>query len=227
MEQFAKVVAIDGPSGSGKSTIAKLLAERLGYLYIDTGAMYRALGYVADQRGIECVEGAHLQDFLHSIDFQYGVGPDRLVVIDGENLTQKIRQHHVSALASNISKLPSVRTYLLDVQRELGLRSFSVMEGRDIGTVVFPNAFCKIFLTASEEERATRRLKQLAEKGEEHTFEQILADVKQRDYNDTHREMAPLKQASDAIYFDTTGISLEKVLERLDEMVQSSLKKLG
>jgi cytidylate kinase len=227
MNSLSKVVAIDGPSGSGKSTIAKQLAQMLGYLYIDTGAMYRALGFAAEQAGIPFENSDQMRDFLLSIDFKYGVNEQTLVEINGENLTQKIREHHVSQLASDISKLPCVRTHLLELQRELGRESFSVMEGRDIGTVVFPDAFIKIFLTASLEERAMRRLKQLEYKGEKHTLEEILEDVKRRDHNDMNRDVAPLKQAHDATYFDTTESGKQEVLDKLSQMVKQKVTQLG
>ncbi len=148
---LSKVIAIDGPSGSGKSTIAKKLAESLGVLYIDTGAMFRSLAFICDQRNIEMVTGDGISTFLKSINLEYGKSSDCLICVDGVNLTGEIREHSVSKLASIISQIPEVRTFLLDFQRDLASKVVCVMEGRDIGTVVFPNAFCKFFVTASVE----------------------------------------------------------------------------
>lgn len=227
MSKFTKVVAIDGPSGSGKSTVAKLLAKSLDYLYIDTGAMYRAIGYAADSNNIPFQEGAELKSFLSELKFEYGIDSKTLVVVNGENLTEKIREHHVSKLASDISKLPIVRDFLFQTQRSLGEKSFSVMEGRDIGTVVFPDAFIKVFLTASLDERTKRRQLQLEKNGEKHEYDKIYEDVKQRDYNDTNRDIAPLKQADDGILFDTTAVSQDDVILKLEEMIQDRIKSLG
>ncbi len=227
MTKMTKLVAIDGPSGSGKSTVAQLLAQSLGYMYIDTGAMYRAIGFSVDQQGVAFEEGEALKKCLASMKFEYGKDSDHLVIVNGENLTEKIREHHVSKLASDISKLPIVRDFLFATQRSLGEQNFSVMEGRDIGTVVFPDSFMKVFLTATLEERANRRLLQLKRNGTTHSYEEILEDVKQRDYNDTNREIAPLKQADDATLFDTTGVPQEEVIERLKTLVNERASSLG
>ena len=224
---FSKVVSIDGPSGSGKSTIAKKLAQKLSILYIDTGAMFRALGYIADKRAIPFTAGDELDNFLKEIQFEYGKDDAALIQIDGENLTEKIREHHVSTLASNISKIPAVRDYLLVIQRELGKKTLCVMEGRDIGTVVFPDAFCKIFLTATIEVRAMRRLKQLRYNGEEHTLEEILKDVQKRDDQDSNRKVAPLKLADDGILVDNSEMSFEQTLDYLSELFYKNKKKIG
>ena len=224
---FSKVVSIDGPSGSGKSTIAKKLAQKLNILYIDTGAMFRALGYIADKRAIPFTAGDELDNFLKEIQFEYGKDDAALIQIDGENLTEKIREHHVSILASNISKIPAVRDYLLVIQRELGKKTLCVMEGRDIGTVVFPDAFCKIFLTATIEVRAMRRLKQLRYNGEEHTLEEILKDVQKRDDQDSNRKVAPLKLADDGILVDNSEMSFEQTLDYLSELFYKNKKKIG
>jgi cytidylate kinase len=228
MSEQSKVVAIDGPSGSGKSTLAKELAAKLGFLYIDTGAMYRGIGLTAQLAGVDFVSGQKLQNFLQELSFEYGRSADELIVINGKNLTQATREHHVSKLASDISKLPEVRTYLLSVQQSLGKKSFSVMEGRDIGTVVFPDAFLKIYLTASAQERAKRRVGQLKELGQEvPPFEQVLQDVIDRDHNDMTREIAPLKQARDAVLLDSTSMSRVEVLQTMEELVQKRCSELG
>lgn len=216
----AKVIAIDGPSGSGKSTIAKEVSSELNILYIDTGSMFRALGYICDKNSIKFQESDELKLFLNSLDINYGESKDCLISINGENLTEIIREHRVSELASKISSIPSVRSYLLKLQQQIASTSFCVMEGRDIGTVVFPNSFCKVFLTATPEVRAQRRLDQLKEKGStELTFDQILKDVKDRDYRDINRDEAPLKQAEDAIRLDTTELNLKEVIQEIKKIV--------
>lgn len=226
--EYSQVIAIDGPSGSGKSTVAKELARALNVLYIDTGAMFRALGFFADQQKIELVEGAGLTHFLESIKVDYGVSPTVLIRINGLDLTEKIREHHVSKLASIISQLPSVRKYLLDFQRALALDKICVMEGRDIGTVVFPNSFCKFFITASVDIRATRRLKQLQEGGDHSiSLEQIKDDVRKRDETDMNRVVAPLKKADDAMLLDTTELNLADTINILSNEVKFRAAHLG
>ena len=225
---FSKVIAIDGPSGSGKSTIAKKLAETLDVLYIDTGAMFRALAYCCDQRSIPLTDCPEMDEFLSNINLEYGKSTDFLIGVDGENLSLKIREHNVSKLASIISQIPQVREYLLNFQRDLASRVVCVMEGRDIGTVVFPNAFCKFFVTASVEVRSNRRLNQLQEAGEsELSLDQIMMDVKKRDESDMNREVAPLKMAEDASLVDTSEMELLEVLNSLKDSVQSKAKGIG
>lgn len=225
---FAKVIAIDGPSGSGKSTIAKELASALGVLYIDTGAMFRALAYVADEKKIELSEGSNLKSFLDSLKIEYGVNEDILIRINDQNLSDKIREHHVSKLASVISQLPSVRKYLLDFQRSLALDKICVMEGRDIGTVVFPDSFCKFFITASVGIRADRRLKQLRENGDQSlTLAQIAEDVRKRDETDMNRSVAPLKKAEDAMMLDTSAMNMADVINVLSNEVKFRAAHLG
>lgn len=222
------VIAIDGPSGSGKSTIAKSLAERLGTLYIDTGAMFRALAYSADQSGVNIKEESSVNEFLNKIKLEYQTSDGALIKVDGIDLSEKIREHHVSKLASMISGIPSVRSYLLDFQRTLAKDHTCVMEGRDIGTVVFPNAFIKFFVTASIEVRAKRRLDQLNENGENSVeLEQVIKDVKKRDEKDTSREVAPLKMADDATLVDTSNMDIEDVLAKLANDVNERASKLN
>lgn len=228
MNNLAKVVALDGPSGSGKSTIAKDVAKKLGIVYIDTGAMFRAIGLVAKQQNIEFIEGPHLDFFLQNLQLEYGVSQSKLIVANGVDLSAAIREHHVSELASQISKLPAVRQYLLKFQRELAAARACVMEGRDIGTVVFPNAFCKIFMTASNEVRAMRRLKQLAQQGEtHHQLDEIMRDIIARDQRDASRDVAPMKQADDAILLDTSNLSFEQVLERIISLAKQKASESG
>ncbi|MBC7713157.1 MAG: (d)CMP kinase [Rhizobacter sp.] len=226
--EFAQVIAIDGPSGSGKSTVARELATALHVLYIDTGAMFRALGFFADQQKIDLVEGEKLTSFLNSIKMDYGVSSKCLIRINDLDLTEKIREHNVSKLASIISQLPSVRKYLLDFQRALALNKVCVMEGRDIGTVVFPNSFCKFFITASVDIRAERRLKQLKEGGDHTiTLEQIKDDVRKRDETDMNRVVAPLKKADDATLLDTTELGLDDIIKILSNEVKFRAAHLG
>lgn len=228
LEAYAKVIAIDGPSGSGKSTVAKELARALGVLYIDTGAMFRALAYVANEKAIELKEGTPLNEFLAALKVEYGISDKVLIKINGQDLTDKIREHHVSKLASTISQLPSVRKYLLDFQRSLAVDKICVMEGRDIGTVVFPDSFCKFFITASVDIRADRRLKQLREIGDEKvTLEQIKEDVRKRDETDTNRTFAPLKKADDAMLLDTSDLKMDAVINILANEVKFRAAHLG
>ncbi|MBC97498.1 MAG: cytidylate kinase [Halobacteriovoraceae bacterium] len=223
---YSQVIAIDGPSGSGKSTMAKKLASQLNLLFIDTGAMFRALGYFADKAGVEFKEGPELKNFLNSLEIQYSDNAEELIIINGENLSKVIREHHVSTHASVISQIPSVRSFLLDFQRKLGAENICVMEGRDIGTVVFPDAFCKIFITASPEVRAKRRLDQLKENNPDsnETLEQVLEDVVERDRKDTQREVAPLKVADGATVVDTSEMKASEVLNHLIEIAREKAK---
>ncbi len=221
-----KCVAIDGPCGSGKSSIAKVVAERLGALYVDTGAMFRAIGYFCFKNKIPFSEGDSLSSCIADLKLVYRKGDNSsgvYIEIGGEDLTDVIREHYVSELASKISKLQTVRDFLLMFQRAIAQHSLCVMEGRDIGTVVFPHSFCKIFLTAKDSVRANRRLLQLKEKGDcTVTFETVLADVKDRDERDMNRAVAPLKQASDAILLDSSDMSKDDVVEKIIDLVKES-----
>lgn len=227
-KSFSKVIAIDGPSGSGKSTIAKELARTLNVLYIDTGAMFRALAYAAFEKKINLTDEAALREFLQSLHIEYGVSDSILIRINGQDLSEKIREHQVSGLASIISQLSSVRKYLLDYQRSLALDKICVMEGRDIGTVVFPDSFSKFFITASVEIRAERRLKQLREGGDEKiTLAQIAEDVRKRDESDMNRAVAPLKKADDAISLDTSALKMKDIVHILSNEVKFRAAPLG
>ena len=227
-QPFSKVIAIDGPSGSGKSSVAKELAQELGVLYIDTGAMFRALAYEMDNKKISVEEGDNLINFLRSLKIEYGVSDKILIKINGVDLTEKIREHHVSKLASIVSQLPSVRTFLLDFQRSLALNKICVMEGRDIGTVVFPSSFCKFFITASVEIRAERRLKQLQSVGENTlSLKQIAEDVKKRDETDSNRVFAPLRKADDAMLLDTSNLAMGDVINILANEAKFRAAHLG
>ena len=210
-------IAIDGPSGAGKSTIAKAVAKALDIDYIDTGAMYRAIGYKIDQEGVPFEEGDALASLLDSTDIDFVSGD---IILDGVIVNDLIRTPEVSMLASKCSVLPSVRAKLVEIQRGMGMRKSVIMDGRDIGTNVLKDAEYKIFLTASAEERADRRFKELQEKGETQTWEEVLADIKQRDYNDMTRELNPLRKADDAIELDTTGMGIDEVVAAVLDIVK-------
>lgn len=228
MSSFSLVIAIDGPSGSGKSTIASLLADKLNIVYIDTGAMYRALGHACHANQVPFESGEKMKSFLKTIEMNYGQSKDYLVTINGENLTKKIRDHEVSTLASYVSKVPEVRSFLLQFQRRLALNTLCVMEGRDIGTVVFPDAFCKFFVTASEEVRAQRRLEQLRDNGNDLVeLEQVIKDVQKRDQADMNREVAPLCQAEDAFLIDSSQKSKQEILEIMIEKARDRASQFG
>jgi cytidylate kinase len=224
--KFQAVIAIDGPSGSGKSTMAAKLAKNLGLLYIDTGAMFRALGYWAEKSHVDLSDAPAVDHFLKDLSLEYGRSEKHLISINAEVLDERIRDHHVSSLASIISQIPRVRQYLLEFQRTLVTDQTCVMEGRDIGTVVFPESFCKIFITASAEIRATRRHQQLISLGNTDTgFEQVLEDVLKRDELDTNRKIAPLKVADDATLVDTSDMSESQVLDTLSKIAKSAAQE--
>lgn len=216
-----QVIALDGPSGSGKSTVAKMIAERLGLIYIDTGAMFRAVAYALQHTGIDFTqsklshdEEAEIKAFFQNHRFQFAPEPGVLIMLDNLNLSDAIREHQVSRLASQVSKFKVIRDFLADWQRDIVADRPAILDGRDIGTVIFPNALLKIFLTATPEERALRRFEELKGRGQEdHDFESILKDIKERDYEDMNREIAPLKKASDAIELDTTGKTIPQIVE--------------
>lgn len=209
-------IAIDGPAGAGKSTIAKLLAAKLGILYLDTGAMYRAVGLKALNTGVDISDAAAVEKMLADtkIDVTQENGVQH-VYLDGNDVSSTIRENAVSKAASDISAVPCVRYKMVELQREIASRCDTVLDGRDIGTFVLPNAEYKIFLTASAEERAKRRYAELKAKGSTLTLEQIKDDIVKRDYNDSHRTLAPLKKADDATEVDTTAMSIDDVVGRI------------
>ncbi|MBQ6496096.1 MAG: (d)CMP kinase [Firmicutes bacterium] len=215
-------IAIDGPSGAGKSTIAKAVAQKLSIDYIDTGAMYRAVGYKMDRDGIPFEQGEALDKMLAETDIDFVDGD---IILDGEIVNTLIRTPEVSMLASKCSSIPEVREKLVEIQRAMGTRKSVIMDGRDIGTNVLKDAECKIFLTASAEERAERRFKELQEKGEQQTYEEVLADIKARDHNDMTRELNPLRKAEDAIELDTTGIGIDEVVAKAIEILDQCLNE--
>ena len=206
-------IALDGPSGSGKSTLAKAISKKLNILYLDTGAMYRACGLKAKKLGISTKDEQAVSTFINDIDIKiaYKDGA-QVTMLDGEDVSLKIRENDISMLASNISALKCVREKLVALQREIAKEQSCVLDGRDIGTNVLPFAKYKFFITASTKERTKRRYKELKEKGMEVDFDTLYKEIETRDYNDSHREFAPLRQADDAILVDTTSMNIEEVI---------------
>ena len=208
-------IAIDGPSGAGKSTIARVAARELGYVYIDTGALYRTVGLFAMREGVDLEKPEEIAAVLEKnpeVKFSDVEGEQRMF-LNGEDVSSAIRTPEASMAASAVSAVPQVRAYLFELQKKMARENNCIMDGRDIGTVVLPDAQIKIFLTASAEARAERRALELKEKGLPCDFEKVLADINQRDYNDSHREIAPLKKADDAILLDTSGNELQESID--------------
>lgn len=213
-------VAIDGPSGAGKSTIAKILAQELNFLYVDTGALYRAIGYAVLELGGDPKDASFVEQSLASFRIALAHREDgQRVVVNDRDVTGYIRTPEVSMAASAVSAIPAVRQFLFDLQRETARHNHIIMDGRDIGTVVLPDADVKIFLTASAEDRARRRYDELVQKQVATTYEEVLADMQKRDYDDSHRAAAPLKPADDAVLVDTTGNTLEQSVEVLKQII--------
>lgn len=209
-------IAIDGPAGAGKSTIARKLAEKLGYIYVDTGAMYRAMALCVLNQGINAKKEAQVvfaaEEADISIQYQQG---EQQVILNGENVTGQIRKEAVSRMASSISVYPAVRKKLVALQQKLAKTADVIMDGRDIGTCVLPDAKVKIYLTASVEARAKRRFLELTEKGADCNLDEIKKDIEERDYRDMHREASPLKQAEDAVLVDSSNMNIEEVVEAI------------
>ena len=210
-------IAIDGPSGAGKSTLAKSLAEKLGYLYVDTGAIYRTIGLYMYEADIDPKDEAAVLAALPEIEIQLSHGEDGLqrMTLNDCDVTEAIRLPHISLCASAVSAHPGVREFLLEMQRELARTNNVIMDGRDIGTVVLPKANVKIFLTAAPEVRAKRRTDELAAKGQKADYNKILKEIQQRDYQDTHREIAPLKMARDSVKVDTSELDIDQVVAEI------------
>lgn len=215
-------VAIDGPSGAGKSTLAKRLAKELGYLYVDTGAMYRAIGLYALRQGVDPRDEAAVTALLPriQIELRYVDGAQR-VLLCGEDVSEAIRAEKVGMATSAVSAHPPVRAFLLELQQGMARTHDILMDGRDIGTVILPNATVKIFLTASAEARADRRFKELLEKGVDTDYQTVLEDIRRRDYQDSHRATAPLRQAEDAVLLDTSELDLEQSFQAMKKLILS------
>jgi cytidylate kinase len=216
-------VAIDGPAGAGKSSVARTVADLLGYLYVDTGALYRAAALYAIRRGVNPGDAERVLPLLAEMkpELSYQEGEQR-VLLDGENVSALIRTEEVSAGASAISAIPEVREFLFHLQRDIAEKNDVVMDGRDIGTVVLPDAEIKIFLTAEPEIRAKRRMLQLAEKGVHAEYEDVLADIRRRDWNDSHRAAAPLRIAEDGVLLDSSFLSEKEAALRVVEMIRKA-----
>ena len=215
-------IAIDGPGGAGKSTIAKIIAKKLGIIYIDTGAMYRAVGLFAVRRGIDTLDSDALSEVLDEIEIDIeNSGGEMHIFLCGEDVSDKIRTPEISMAASNVARSVPVRLKLVELQRKLAEKTSVIMDGRDIGSYVLPNADAKIYLTADVEDRAKRRYDELILKGEKVEFDDVLEDMKKRDFNDSNREFAPLCKAEDAILVNTTGLELEDSVEKLFEIIMS------
>ena len=220
-----KSIALDGPSGAGKSTMAKRLAAELGFLYVDTGAIYRTLGLFALRQGVDPGDSEAVEPLLEKATIRMAYAEDGLqhMYLDAEDVTQAIRTPEVSSAASKISAIPAVRAFLLEMQRDMARKNNVVMDGRDIGTVVLPQADMKIFLVASVEARAQRRYAELRERGVETNLDQVLVEIKERDQRDSGRSTAPLRQAEDAHLVDTTEYSLEESFQSLLRLVREKL----
>ena len=216
-------VAIDGPAGAGKSTIAKLLAKKMGYIYVDTGAMYRAMAVYFVQNNVnpddEREINAAVTGVNITIEYMDGV---QQVILNGDNVTGLLRTEETGKMASKTSKYAAVRSKLVDLQPKLAKTTDVIMDGRDIGTTVLPDAFVKIYLTASTQARAKRRFDELTQKGEQCNLEEIAADIESRDYADMHREISPLKQAEDAVYLDSSDLSIDEVVNKIIEIQGAS-----
>lgn len=219
-------IAIDGPAGAGKSTIAKAAAKHLGFIYVDTGAMYRAIGLYTIRKGVDPADIQAVAELLSEIEVSLArdENKNQLVILNGEDVSGLIRTEQVSMAASRVSAIPEVRAFLLNLQRDLAKTADVIMDGRDIGTVVLPDAKVKIFLTASAEIRARRRYDELIAKGEQAVYEDVLADVIERDNNDMNRAIAPLKPAQDSVIVDTSELNLEESIALLIKTIEENSK---
>ena len=214
-------IAIDGPAGAGKSTIARALAKELGYYYVDTGAIYRTVAYFLDLLGVSPKDVDGVERYLDelTVEIEYDETGKQHMIMNGMDVSDDIRTQDISQKASLVSAHGIVRDMLLDMQRDVAKKHNVIMDGRDIGTVVLPRATVKIFLTASPEVRAQRRLDEMLAKGQQTNFKQVLADIQQRDYQDSHRPIAPLKQAKDAVLLDTSDLDIEGVIAAMKKIV--------
>ena len=221
-------VAIDGPSGAGKSTLAKAAAAALGFLYVDTGAIYRTVGLSARDQGVDPGDETAVAAMLPSlrVELRYDEAGQQRMLLNGRDVSEEIRLPEISRYASAVSALPVVRAYLMETQRELARKHDVIMDGRDIGTVVLPGAEVKVFLTASAQVRAERRCRELEERGTPQPFEEVLRDIEDRDFRDTHREAAPLRRAEDAALLDTSALDFQQSLEALLRLVRERMAGL-
>ena len=215
-------VAVDGPSGAGKSTLARACAKAFNFIYVDTGAIYRTVGLAAYRAGIDCHDAVNIEKLLPSLDIQmaYNAHGEQCMILNGEDVSKEIRLPEISICASDVSSLPLVRAFLMEMQRKMACENNVIMDGRDIGTVVLPDAEIKIFLTASSRARAQRRLAELSAKGVETNLEDVLKDIEYRDYQDSHREAAPLRRAEDAILMDTSELTLEQSIQLMISIIK-------
>lgn len=216
-------IAVDGPAGAGKSSIARAVAEEIGYIYVDTGALYRSIALYSIENKLD---NESLVNSLDKINIRLEfIDKCQHVFLNDNDVSDKIRTPEVSMGASKVSAIPEVREFLFGLQKKIAAENNIIMDGRDIGTVVLPDADLKVFLTASAEERANRRFKEMTDSSI--TYEQVLEDIKQRDYNDMHRNIAPLKQAEDAVLLDTTGMTIEEVKQKLKALIDETEKSIG
>lgn len=219
-------IAIDGPAGAGKSTVARTAAERLGYIYVDTGALYRTVGLYSIRKGLDTKDVDSVKNTLKDIDIKLAFeGGEQKVYLNGEDVSKDIRTPEASMGASNVSAIPAVREFLFDLQKNIAKENDCLMDGRDIGTVVLPNADVKIFLTASPEVRAKRRYDELIKKGSDVEFDDVLEDLKKRDYQDSHRKIAPLKVADDAEVIDTGSYDFGQSVAAVLGVVKNKLNR--
>lgn len=217
------VIALDGPSGSGKSTVAKFLSDKLNILYLDTGAMYRATALKALNLGIDTFDEGGVKTFINNINLEIKyINKSQHTFLDGEDVSQKIREPHMSMAASNISSLKTVRLKMVEMQRKIASDISCVLDGRDIGSYVLPDADYKFFITASPEVRAKRRFDELKAKNFDVNYDEILKDIEKRDYNDIHRDFSPLVQAKDAVYIDTSDMNIEEVTNKILSFIKQN-----
>jgi len=219
-------IAIDGPGGAGKSSLAKAVAKKLSILHVDTGAIYRTIGYAAFARGLNAKDESQIAPLLKTIhiDMAFDEAGGQKMLLDGKDVSREIRLPEISMYASNVSALPCVRAYLLEMQRGIARKRSVIMDGRDIGTVVLPDADLKIYLTASAEERARRRCLELSERGTPEPYEAVLREINERDEQDMHRAIAPLREAADAIRLDTSALNFDESEQVLLKLIQEKLQ---
>lgn len=225
MSQKTYAVAVDGPSGAGKSSLSRRAAAAFGFVYLDTGAIYRTVGLAAKRSGIDRKSDEALKNILPQVQLEICYDETGLqhMILNGEDVSETIRLPEISLCASDVSALPACRAFLLDMQREVAHKNNVIIDGRDIGTVVLPDADLKIYLTADSRERARRRLLELEAKGVETDFDTVLREIEERDWQDTHREIAPLRQAEDAVVVDTTELDLEQSFEAICTLMEEKL----